>query len=232
MMVTSDLISEEDIAKLIIPDDQSLPADEPTFKAYVEAKVYDKEGHLIQYHRQPMRSLTQYFLALMSIPIQGTSQSSSANQAPGILTNVLGLPSEVTNLAAPGSSVWGAANITWSWSIQLGSGTQAFSLSLTSLAAPIANGTGVGELVYGSVTINYAGATIYISVTVSNYSSGTINVTEIGLIGTIDLIYYNSSDQPTISPYNFLFSYDTFSTAISIPPGSLAAFQITLSFSG
>jgi len=85
LIVTPDLVSEEDIAKLTIPDDQSLPADEPTFKAYIEAKVYDREGHLIQYHRQPMRSLTQYFLALMSIPIQGTSQSSSANQAPGIL---------------------------------------------------------------------------------------------------------------------------------------------------
>jgi hypothetical protein len=231
-MVTPDLANEEDIAKLIIPDDQPLPGDEPTFKAYIEAKVYDKEGHLIQYHRQPMRSLTQYFLALMSIPIQGTSQSSTANQAPGILTNVLGLPSEVTNLAGPNASLWGAANITWSWSIQLGSGTQAFSLSLTSLAAPIANGTGTGELVYGSLSISYAGASIYISVTVSNYTTSTVNVTEIGLVGTVDLNYYNSSDQPTISPYNFLLSYDTFSTAISIPAGSLAAFQITISFSG
>jgi len=231
-MVTSDVVSENDIAKLIIPDSQSPSDNEPVFRAYIEAKVYDKEGHLIQYHRQPMRSLTQYFLALMSIPIQGTSQSSSANQAPGILTNVLGLPSKVTSMAQYGAPVWGAANITWSWSIQLGSGTQAFSLSLNSLALPIANGTGTGQLVYGSVTINYAGASIYVSVTVSNYTSDTINVTEIGLIGTINLIYYNSSDNPTINSYNFLLSYDTFSTAISIPPGSLAAFQITLSFSG
>jgi len=74
-MVTPDLASEEDIAKLIIPDD--LPDEQPTFKAYVEAKVYDKEGHLIQYHRQPMRSLTQYFLALMAIPIIGTYQGAS-----------------------------------------------------------------------------------------------------------------------------------------------------------
>ena len=231
-MVTPDLVSEEDIAKLTIPDDQSLPADEPTFKAYVEAKVYDREGHLIQYHRQPMRSLTQYFLALMSIPIQGTSQSSSANQAPGILTNVLGLPSEVTNLAPYGSSIWGAANITWGWSIQLGSGTQAFSPSLNNLAAPIANGTGTGQLVYSSPTVSTAGASIYVLISVSNGTPDTINVTEIGLIGTIYLIYYNSSDQATTNTYNFLLSYDTFSTAISIPPGGFATFQITLSFSG
>jgi hypothetical protein len=231
-MVTSDLVSEEDIAKLTIPDDQSLPADEPTFKAYIEAKIYDREGHLIQYHRQPMRSLTQYFLALMSIPIQGTSESSSANQAPGILTSVLGLPSEVTNLAAPGSSVWGAANITWSWSIQLGSGTQAFSPSLNNLAAPIANGTGTGQLVYGSPTVSTAGASIYVLISVSNGTPNTINVTEIGLTGTIYLVYYNSSDQATTNTYSFLLSYDTFSTAISIPSGGFATFQITLSFSG
>jgi len=231
-MVTPDLVSEEDIAKLTIPDDQSLSADEPTFKAYVEAKVYDREGHLIQYHRQPMRSLTQYFLALMSIPLEGTSQSSSANQAPGILTNILGLPSEITNIALNGATTWGPATITWGWSIQLGSGTQAFSPTLTSLAAPIANGTGAGELVYGSVTVNYAGATIYIPITVSNYTSNTINVTEIGLMGTVGIFYYNSSDNPASNTYSFLLSYDTFSTAISIPPGSLAAFQITLSFSG
>jgi len=92
-MVTPDLASEEDIAKLIIPND--LPG-EPTFKAYIEAKVYDKEGHLIQYHRQPMRSLTQYFLALMSIPLIGTYQGASTNSATGILTNVLGLPSAIS----------------------------------------------------------------------------------------------------------------------------------------
>jgi len=117
-MVTPDLASEEDIAKLIIPDD--LPNDEPSFKAYIEAKVYDKEGHLIQYHRQPMRSLTQYFLALMSIPLIGTYQGASTNSATGILTNVLGLPSAIR-----GNS--NSANIVWNWSIQLGSGTQAFS---------------------------------------------------------------------------------------------------------
>ena len=231
-MVAPDLVSEEDIAKLTIPDDQSLPADESTFKAYIEAKVYDKDGHLLQYHRQPMRSLTQYFLALMSIPIQGTSRSSSANQAPGVLTSVLGLPSEVTNLSAPGTSVWGAANITWSWSIQLGSGTQAFSPSLNSLAAPIANGTGTGQLVYSSQSMFTAGASIYVLINVSNGTPDTINVTEIGLTGTIYLNYYNSGDSPTTNTYNFLLSYDTFSAGISVPPGGFATFQITLSFSG
>jgi len=218
-MVTPDLVSEEDIAKLIIPDD--LPDEQPTFKAYVEAKVYDKEGHLTQYHRQPMRSLTQYFLALMAIPIIGTYQSASVNQAPSILTSVLGLPSAIS-----GNS--NSANIVWNWSIQLGSGTQAFSLTLNSLAAPIANGSGTGQLYYSTQDVSYAGATIFVSVTVYNLTSSTITVTEIGLQGTV-IIQYSSGGQ---SLYNFLLSYDTFSTAVSVPASGMAVFQITLSFTG
>jgi len=217
-MVTPDLASEEDIAKLIIPDD--LPNDEPSFKAYVEAKVYDKEGHLIQHHRQPMRSLTQYFLALMAIPIIGTYQGASINQAPGILTSVLGLPSSI-NAAYD-------ANISWDWAIQLGSGTQAFSPTLTGLAAPILNGTGAGQLSYGSLSVSYAGSTIYVSIQVTNTTSSTISVTEIGLRGTIYIQYSNGS----VSTYSFLLSYDTFSTAISVPALGMAIFQITLSFTG
>jgi len=217
-MVTPDLASEEDIAKLIIPDD--LPNDEPSFKAYVEAKVYDKEGHLIQHHRQPMRSLTQYFLALMAIPIIGTYQGASVNQAPGILTSVLGLPSSI-------NAVYDA-NISWDWAIQLGSGTQAFSPTLTGLAAPILNGTGAGQLSYGSLSVSYAGSTIYVSIQVTNTTSSTISVTEIGLRGTIYIQYSNGS----VSTYSFLLSYDTFSTAISVPALGMAIFQITLSFTG
>jgi len=231
-MVVPDAVNKEDIAKFTISDDQSLLTDEPILKAYIEATVYDREGHIIQHHRQPMKSLTQYFLALMSIAIQGTSQSAGANQAPGTLTNVLGLPSEITNIAGTSYTDWGAATIIWGWSIQLGSGTQAFSPSLTSLAAPIANGSGTGQLVYGYASVTYIGTTTYTSITVSNDTSDTINVTEIGLTGTIYLIYLNTSDQLTINSYSFLLSYDTFSTAISIPPNSLATFQVTISFSG
>jgi len=219
-MVAPDLVSEEDIAKLIIPDD--LPNDEPSFKAYIEAKVYDKDGHLIQHHRQPMRSLTQYFLALMSIPLVGTFQSSSTNSATGILTNVLGLPSQANNSS-------GCAGIQWDFSIQLGSGSQEFSLTLSSLAAPIANGTGQGQLTYLSKASSYTGTSISLFITVQNVSGSTINVTEIGTFWNVQVVC--GSCNATYN-YNFLFSYDTFSTPISIPNGGLATFQVTLEFSG
>jgi hypothetical protein len=91
-MVTPDLVSEEDIAKLIIPDD--LPDEQPMFRAYIEVKVYDKESHLIQHHRQPMKSFTEYFLGIISILTIGTYQNASTNQAQGILVNLLCLPSQ------------------------------------------------------------------------------------------------------------------------------------------
>jgi hypothetical protein len=217
-MVVPDLVSDEDIAKLIIPDD--LPDEQPAFKAYIEAKVYDKEGHLIQYHRQPMRSLTQYFLALMSIPILGTYQNSSSNLAQGLLVNVLGLPNPISTTIT--------ANILWDWAIQLGSGAQAFSPSLTGLAAPISNGTGAGQLSYGSLSVSYGGGSIYVSLQVTNTTSNTISVTEIGLRGIIYIQYNNGAT----NSYNFLLSYDTFSTAVSVPASGMAVFQITLSFIG
>jgi hypothetical protein len=220
-MVAPDAVSEEDIDKLIIPDD--LP-DEPSFKAYIEAKVYDKEGHIIDYRRQPMRSLTQYFLALMSIPLIGTYQSSSTDAPPAILTNALGLPNDVIASYS--------ANIVWDWSIQVGSGTQAFSPTLTSLAAPIANGTGVGQLEYGATMAGSTSSTISITTTVNNSSGGFINVTEIGLQGKVYIQYYSSSSEYDADSYTYLLSYDTFSPAISLPSGGVATFQIVISFTG
>jgi hypothetical protein len=219
-MVAPDAVSEEDIDKLIIPDD--LP-DEPTFKAYIEAKVYDKEGHITQYHKQPMRSLTQYFLALMSIPIVGTYSGGTSNNLTGLLTNVLGL-SALTNVNY-------TANITWVWSIQLGSGTQAFSPTLTGLASPILNGSEAGQLVYSTVSVSNTGSSVFVLGAVSNNTSSAINVTEIGLMCTVYLQYYANSNYTT-SLYNFLLSYDTFSTAISIPASGMATFQIVISFTG
>jgi hypothetical protein len=222
-MVTPDLVSEEDIAKLIIPDDLS---DEPTFKAYIEAKVYDKEGRLIQHHRQPMRSLTEYFLGIIAVLIIGTYQSPSTYQAQGILVNLLGLPSQQS------SSQNNSANISWDWAIQLGSGTQSFSPSLTTLAAPIASGTAAGQLLYGKESVSYAGSSIYISLQVTNATSSAVTVTEIGLQGTIYIQYYSAAYTYANKTYSFLLSYDTFSTPVTVPGYGMAVFQITLTFTG
>ena len=220
-MVAPDAVSEDDIDKLIIPD--NLP-DEPTFKAYIEAKVYDKEGYIIDYRRQPMKSLTQYFLALMSIPLIGTYSGGSSSSSTGLLTNVLSLPSNL--------SEGNGANIIWTWSIQLGSGTQTFSPTLTSLAAPILNGTSSGQLVYSTMAVSYTGSSVFVLSAASNNTSGTVNVTEIGLTCTVYIQYWSSSSTYSTTSYSYLLSYDTFSTTISIPAGGMATFQIVISFTG
>jgi len=222
LIVTSNEVSNEDIGKLTIPDD--MPG-ESSFKAYIEAEVYDKGGHLIQYYRQPMRSLTEYFLALMSIPIVGTFQSSSSINATGILTGVLGLPGQQTSYTTN-------ANISWDWAIQVGSGTQTFSVTLKSLAAPIANGTGPGQLAYGQISVFYGNTSITVTITVTNYSTSTVTITEIGLIGYIYIWYQNANYNYVYNTYSYLLSYDVFPTPISLSPGGVATFQIILSFTG
>jgi hypothetical protein len=214
MMVSQNVVSEDDIILNEILSDRDIPG-EPPFKAYVEATVYDKDGNIIQHHRQPMRSLTQYFLGLVAIAVVATYQGPSTNEAPPIISNIFGFPSQVS--ASP-SAIW------WSWSIQLGSGTQSFSPTLNSLAAPIANGSGSGQLQYGSFYVSYTATSIITGITVFNATATTVTVSEIGLFAAVTL--YN------VGTYNFLLSYDTFSTPISIPGNSFATFQIILSFSG
>jgi hypothetical protein len=213
-MVSHDVVSKDDIILNEILSDEDIPG-EPPFRAYIEATVYDKDGSIIQHYRQPMRSLTQYFLGLIAIVTVMTYQGPSTYQAPPLITNIFGFPSQANTT---GSSIY------WSWSIQLGSGTQSFSLTLNSLAAPITNGTGAGELEYGNFYVNYTATSIITGITVFNPTSTTVTVSEIGLLATITL--YN------VSTYNFLLSYDTFSTPISIPGYAQAVFQIMLSFSG
>jgi hypothetical protein len=228
-MITPDLVSEEDIAKLIIPDD--LPNEQPTLTAYIEAKVYDREGHVVQYRRQPMRSPTQWLLALVAIPILQTFQGPSTYQALSFYVNVFGMPSQQSTYSPPQYCCNGA-NLVWDFSIQLGSSTQAFNPTLNSLAAPIANGSGAGQLSYGPMSVTYSGTTIYVYRTVINESPTTISVTEIGLMATIYLQFQNTSNAYQATTYTYLLTYDTFSPAITLPPGAIATFEIVLMFSG
>jgi hypothetical protein len=218
LIVASDVDIRDDITNLIISDD--IP-DEPSFKAYIEAKVYDKEGHMVQHHRQPMRSLTQYFLALMSAILVGTFQSPSTANAQPLLTSILGLPGTLSNDGD-------CAGLYWDFTIQVGSGSQPFSVTLNSLAAPIANGSGQGQLLYVGWDVTYSGTTHYYSITTYNTTNSTISVTEIGLLGTFSFICGGCS----FTPVTFLLSYDTFSSPITIPTNGLATFEIILSFSG
>jgi len=218
LIVAPSIVTDSDIANLIIPDDI---AHEPSFEAYIEATVYDKEGHTIQHHRQPMRSLTQYFLALMSALLAGTYKPASGNVAQPLLTSIFGLPSTISNSQY-------CAGIGWDFTIQVGSGSQPFSVTLNSLAAPIANGSGQGQLEYMGWNVTYSGTTHYYTITTYNATDSAITVTEIGLVGTIGV----SCGGCSVPSSTFLLSYDTFSSPITIPSNGLATFEIIISFPG
>jgi len=218
-------IPKEDLDYILEPfreEDNKEEDNKQIISEKIIAIVRDAKGNIIDKREQKMKSLTQYYLALMSIPIVGTYSGASTGTATGIMTNVLGLS---------GNLPVGTGNVVildFDISIQLGSGTQSFSLTLNSLNAPIANGSGTGQLIYYSQSFLYTSNSISQLLTVSNSSSSTITVSEIGLIGTIYLSW-NNAIQITKT---YLFSYDTFSTPISIPAGGSASFQIIITFSG
>ena len=231
-MLIQNEIPKEDLDYILEPfkEEKEEEYNKQIISEKIIAIVRDAKGNIIDKREQKMKSLTQYYLALISIPIIGTYSSPTSTTATGILTNVLGLPSQ--QYTDKNVSYYQPATITFDTSIQLGSGTQSFSLTLTSLNAPISNGSGTGQLTYYSQSVLYTSNSISQILTVSNTSGNTITVSEIGLIGTIYLMYVNSSGSYTTQPYNYLLSYDTFSTPISIPNGGSASFQIIITFSG
>ena len=228
MLVSND-IPKEDLEYILEPfkeeDNKEEEYNKQTISEKIIVIVKDAKGNVIDKREQKMRSLTQNYLAFMSIMLVGTYQSSTNPYATLLLTNILGLPSQ------PYSYV--CAAILFDTSIQLGSGTQSFSPTLNSLSAPISNGSGIGKLIYYKQSVSYTSNSISQLLTVSNTSGNTITISEIGLIGTIYMEYVNSSNTYTYTTYGpYLLSYDTFSSPISIPNGGSATFQIVITFSG
>ena len=224
-MLVSEQIPKEDLDYILEPFKEEDNKEKEDSKQIISEKIIaivrDAKGNIIDKREQKMKSLTQYYLAFMSIAIIGTYQLPINNTATNFMTNILGLPSQ----PSVGTQ---SATIYFDFSIQVGSGTQSFSPTLNSLSAPISNGTGTEQLYYYTQNISYTNNSILQLLTVSNNSGNTITVSEIGLIGTITANPYGG----IIVTNNRLLSYDTFSSPISIPAGGSASFQIIITFSG
>jgi len=218
-------IPKEDLDYILEPFKEEDNKKEENDKQIISEKIIvivrDAKGNIIDKREQKMKSLTQYYLALMSIPIIGTYSSAGSNTATGLMTNILGFPSQQ-------SAGGGVAVILFDFSIQLGSGTQSFTPTLNSLNAPITNGNGAGQLIYYSQSASYTSNSTSQLLTVSNGSGNTITVSEIGLMSKITVWGYGGAT----TTKNYLLSYDTFSSPISIPNGGSATFQIVITFSG
>jgi hypothetical protein len=193
----------------------------PTFNAYLTAIIRDSKGKIIKVHRQKSHSPTANFIGFF-LPISYFSTNNVSftitNVTGGTCTVKAGLGLGYLDIAYPNNN---ANYNTYIVMIQVGSGQQSNPYTATALAAPIANGSGAGQLVYqnvvppSNISLNGNGAYFYITQTFNNISGGTVTITEVGIITEIQIVEHNNTAQANCG--NVLLWYDVFSSPISVP---------------
>jgi len=228
MMVGKEI---EDIDITMPKDAYDTGKDTPTFRAYLTVVVRDSEGKLVKVHRQRSHSPTANFIGLM-LPLTyfnvtgssytiKTTGGSTYNYEPAInpTAQCISYPNTADNYPS------------YIIMIQVGSGQQSNPYAAYSLAAPIANGSGTGQLVYGNpsvssnITVSGSSAYFTISQTFNNNSGGTVTITEVGII-----TYLQFSQSYNNNPLNFgqvLVWYDVLNSSISVANGGSVTIYYT-----
>jgi len=205
----------------------------PTLNAYLAIIVRDSEGKVIKVHKQRSHSPTANFIGLMlplnyfnntgnSFTLTTTGNGTYAYQ-PQLVGNVKGIsyPNSNTSVPTPSYIVM----------IQVGSGSRSNPYSAYELAAPIANGSGAGNLFYGqpsipqNIIVSGDSAYFVISQTFTNSSGGTVYITEVGIVVSISFAVAASNYFPTSE--QLLVWYDVLSSEISIPNGGSLSIYYT-----
>jgi len=201
--------------------------DVPTFNTYLTIIVRDKDGKVVRIHRQRSHSPTSNFIYLL-LP---TSYYNTIGQTVTI-TNINGTSNSWATFKGPISYPNTATNSpSYPIMIQVGSGQQANPPTATKLAAPIANGSGAGQLVYGqpsvstNITVSGSSAYFYISQTFNNLSGATITVTEVGIVTQIWVNGVGCGYSVNLGP--LLVWYDVLSSSISVPNGGSVTIYYT-----
>jgi hypothetical protein len=203
----------------------------PTFNAYLIVIVRDSKGNIIRVHRQRSHSPTANFIGLF-LPISFFSTNNVSftitNVTGGTYSYQPGIGNSYKDIGYPNNQINTSNKIVM---IQVGSGQQSNPYRATALAAPIANGSGAGQLIYQSVitpsTISLNGNTayFYITQTYNNLSGGTVTITEVGIITTFQVINISSSSFTSYG--NVLVWYDVLSSPISVPDGGSVTIYYT-----
>jgi hypothetical protein len=205
--------------------------DVPTFRAYLIAIVRDSTGKVIKVHRQRSHSPTANFIGLL-LPLTWFNYTGNSytitNIAGGTCSYKPGMGGSPQDIAYPNSAY---NHPTYLAMIQVGSGRQSNPSSATKLAAPIPNGSGSGQLIYGSVsipatvTVSGSSAYFYISQAYNNQSGATITITEVGVVLQLQLAIYNNTGSTNCG--QVLVWYDVLSSAISVPNGGSVTIYYT-----
>ena len=198
--------------------------DVPTYNAYLTIIVKDSNGKVIQVHRQRSHSPTANFIGLLLpktyFAVTNTSYTLT-NTSGGTCSYKSSFTNATNNISYPNSG--GNNYPTYLVGIQVGSGQQSNPYNAFTLAAPIANGTGAGQLVYGNPSVPggvaVSGNSVIFSITqiFSNQSGNTINITEVGIIVQVQLVNQPASSSTNCG--NILVWYDVLSSSTSIPNG-------------
>jgi hypothetical protein len=207
-----------------IPNDaHDVEKDIPTFRAYLIAIVKDSTGKIIKVHKQRSHSPTANFIGLF-LPITWYKNSGSSfeitNVTGGTCSYLPGLGGNNQDISYPNNNS-NALHPTYLVMIQVGSGSQSNPFSAINLAAPISNGSGSGQLLYGpislpsTIAVNGDSAYLYISQTYSNTSGATINITEVGIILQLAIQTYTNTASTNCG--QVLVWYDVLSSPISVP---------------
>ena len=215
-----------------IPNDvYDMEKDIPTFSVYIIAIVRDSTGKVIKVHRQRSHSPTANFIGLL-LPLTWFSSTGSSYTITNINGSTCsykpGTGNNPQDIFYPNN---GTNNPTYLAMIQVGSGQQSNPSSATKLAAPIPNGSGSGQLIYGSIsipdTVSVSGSSayFYISQAYSNQSGATINITEVGIV--LQLTLTNPFASSTSNCGNVLIWYDVLSSTISVPNGGTLVIYYT-----
>jgi hypothetical protein len=228
MMVGKEI---EDIDAVMPRDAYNIGKDTPTFNVYLTVVVRDSEGKVVKVHRQRSHSPTANFIGLM-LPLTYfvvTGNSHTVETTGGSTYSYQPL----NNNNSPCISYPNSAHSFPSYivMIQVGSGQQSNPYTAYSLAAPIANGSGTGQLVYGqpmipsNVTVSGSSAYFTISQAFNNNSGGTVTITEVGIVTQIVLAA--SANSTSSFSGNILMWYDVLSSAISVPNGGSVTIYYT-----
>jgi len=221
----------EDIDARMPKDAYDTGKDTPTFNAYLTVVVRDPEGKVVKVHRQRSHSPTSNFIGLILPLTYFTATGNSytlKNTGGSTYSYSPALSKTAMCISYPNSSLNYPTYIVM---IQVGSGSQSNPYTAYALGAPIANGSGTGQLVYGrptvpsNITVSGSSAYFVISQTFNNSSGATITITEVGIITYLELSWlYNTN---YVSVGNILVWYDVLSSPVSVTNGGSVTIYYT-----
>jgi hypothetical protein len=226
------------VSKGIVDIDINMPRDAyntgkdtPTLNAYLTVVVRDSEGRVVKVHRQRSHSPTANFIGLM-LPLTYFSNTNSSYTLTNLGGSTYGYkPGINVNIQCISYPAPDTGPSTYIAMIQVGSGSQSNPYSAHSLAAPIANGSGTGQLVYGqpsvpsTVTVSGSEAYFTISQTFNNNSGGTVTITEVGIVLYVYFVAANSTSGTNFG--KVLVWYDVLSSSISVANGGSVTIYYT-----